>query len=85
MAKEAPYMQSINLMEFHLKVPYMFEKPITFTEEETMPLIHPHNDVIVVNLCIVGRRVFRILVDNGSLAEILFTSALNIKNLVKQG
>ncbi|KAL5545054.1 hypothetical protein UlMin_008838 [Ulmus minor] len=43
---------------------------------------HPHTDAIVVTLCIAGRKVFRILVDNGSSADILFKSTFNRMNLV---
>ena len=84
MAREAPYLQRINLTELCFKAPRMSEQPITFTEEEARPLIHPYNDTIVVDVQIVGRRVFWILVDNGSFADILFTSALNQMNLVRQ-
>ncbi|KAL5558658.1 hypothetical protein UlMin_034869 [Ulmus minor] len=73
----------INLTELYFKVPCMSKQPITFTKEKARPLIHPHNDAIVVDLRIAGRIVFQILVNNGSFVDILFTSVLNRMNLVK--
>ncbi|KAL5549382.1 hypothetical protein UlMin_004613 [Ulmus minor] len=51
-------------------------------ESEARGLWHPHADAIVVTLHIAGRKVFRILVDNGSSADILFKSTFNRMNLV---
>ncbi|KAL5563317.1 hypothetical protein UlMin_033064 [Ulmus minor] len=51
-------------------------------ESEACGLWHPHTDTIVVTLRIAGRKVFRILVDNGSSADILFKSTFNRMNLV---
>ncbi|PON80772.1 hypothetical protein PanWU01x14_003280 [Parasponia andersonii] len=44
---------------------------IIFTEEETRRLIHLHNDALVVVLKIANGQVFPILVDIGSLVDIL--------------
>ncbi|KAL5540991.1 hypothetical protein UlMin_042564 [Ulmus minor] len=49
---------------------------------EARGLWHPHTDAIVVTLRITGQKVFRILVDNGSSADILFKSTFNKMNLV---
>ncbi|KAL5552139.1 hypothetical protein UlMin_002315 [Ulmus minor] len=51
-------------------------------EGEARGLWHPHTDAIVVTLRIAGRKVFRILVDNESSADILFKSTFNRMNLV---
>ncbi|KAL5562369.1 hypothetical protein UlMin_032116 [Ulmus minor] len=51
-------------------------------ESEARGLWHPHTDAIVVTLHIAGRKVFRILVDNGSSTDILFKSTFNRMNLV---
>ena len=81
MAREAPYLQSVNLTELSFKVTCMSEQPITFIVKENIPLIHPYIDTIFVDLQIEGRRVFWILVDNRSSADILFTLSLNRMNL----
>ncbi|KAL5576998.1 hypothetical protein UlMin_018697 [Ulmus minor] len=44
-------------------------------------LWHPHKDAIVVSLRIASRKVYKILIDNGSSADILFRSTLNRMNL----
>ncbi|KAL5562775.1 hypothetical protein UlMin_032522 [Ulmus minor] len=67
---------------FHQKIPRLSDDPIIFTESEARSLWHPHTDAIVVTLRIAGRKVFRILVDNGSSADILFKSTFNRMNLV---
>ncbi|KAL5565983.1 hypothetical protein UlMin_029147 [Ulmus minor] len=64
------------------KIPRLSDNPIIFTEGEARGLWHPHTDAIVVTLRIAGRKVFRILVDNGSSADILFKSTFNKMNLV---
>ena len=56
------------------KVPYLSNKPIIFTEEEASGLWHPQKDIIVIALRIVGQKVYKILIDNGSSANILFKS-----------
>ncbi|KAL5538453.1 hypothetical protein UlMin_044111 [Ulmus minor] len=64
------------------KIPRLSDDPIIFTESEARGLWHPHTDAIVVTLRIAGQKVFRILVDNGSSADILFKSTFNRMNLV---
>ncbi|KAL5552509.1 hypothetical protein UlMin_039910 [Ulmus minor] len=64
------------------KIPRLSDDPIIFTESEARGLWYPHTDAIVVTLLIAGRKVFRILVDNGSSADILFKSTFNRMNLV---
>ena len=53
------------------------EEPIAFTEEDAQGVQFPHNDVVVVSLNIADYDVRRILVDNGSSADILFYSAFS--------
>ncbi|KAL5540020.1 hypothetical protein UlMin_043975 [Ulmus minor] len=64
------------------KIPHLSNDPIIFTEEEASGLWHPHKDAIVVSLRIASRKVYKILIDNGSSADILFHSTLNRMNLV---
>lgn len=45
---------------------------ISFTEEDAKWVHHPHSDALVINVYIGSRSVHRILVDNGSSANILY-------------
>ena len=51
------------------------EESITFTEEDAREIQFPHNDAVVVSLNIADYDVCHILVDSGSLANILFYDA----------
>ncbi|KAL5544739.1 hypothetical protein UlMin_008523 [Ulmus minor] len=73
---------ALNLAEHRDKIPCLSNEPIIFTEEEASGLWHPHKDAIVVSLRIASRKVYKILIDNGSSADILFHSTLNRMNLV---
>ncbi|KAL5541984.1 hypothetical protein UlMin_009694 [Ulmus minor] len=77
-----PFPHQVNSTGHKEKIPRFSDDPIIFTESEARDLWHPHTDAIVVTLRIVGRKVFRILVDNGSSADILFKSTFNRMNLV---
>ncbi|KAL5544988.1 hypothetical protein UlMin_008772 [Ulmus minor] len=77
-----PFPHQVNLTGHKEKIPRLSDDPIVFTENEARGLWHPHTDAIVVTLRIAGRKVFRILVDNGSSADILFKSTFNRMNLV---
>ncbi|XP_058082505.1 uncharacterized protein LOC131230631 [Magnolia sinica] len=50
---------------------------ILFTDEDAQGIYHPHDDALVVNLTIANRKVFRILVDTGSSADVLFNQAFD--------
>ncbi|KAL5561406.1 hypothetical protein UlMin_031153 [Ulmus minor] len=77
-----PFPHQVNLTGHKEKIPRLSDDPIIFTESEARGLWLPHTDAIVVTLRIAGRKVFRILVDNGSFADILFKSTFNRMNLV---
>ena len=52
------------------------ESPIVgFSEEDARRLHHPHDDALVVNICVGDYNVHRVLVDNDSSADILYYSA----------
>ncbi|KAL5576446.1 hypothetical protein UlMin_018145 [Ulmus minor] len=72
----------INLTRHKEKIPHLSNDPIIFTKDEARSLWHPHMDAIVVTLHIARRKVFRILIDNGSSIDILFKSILNKMNLI---
>ena len=48
---------------------------IGFSEEDARKLHHPHDDALVVSLQVGDYNMLRVLVDNGSLADILYYSA----------
>ena len=45
---------------------------ITFTKEDLRDFVPHDNDPIVVSLVTAGRKVHRVLVDQGSLADVMF-------------
>ena len=52
------------------------ESPIIgFLEEDARRLHHPHDDALVVSIRIEDYNMHRVLVDNGSLADILYYPA----------
>ncbi|XP_065623881.1 uncharacterized protein LOC136065108 [Quercus suber] len=51
------------------------EPNISFTDEEAKRIHHPHDDAIVITLLIADYRTRRVLVDNGSSADILYYPA----------
>uniref|UniRef100_A0A2N9IUL1 Retrotransposon gag domain-containing protein n=1 Tax=Fagus sylvatica TaxID=28930 RepID=A0A2N9IUL1_FAGSY len=53
------------------KTPRLEDLPITFTEEDARKVVHPHDDALVVTLEIAGYSTRRVLIDNGSSADII--------------
>ena len=51
------------------------KQAITFTDEDAERVHHPHDDAIVITLFIVDYTTRRVLVDNGSSADILYYPA----------
>ena len=51
------------------------EPAIIFTDEVARRLHHPHNDTIVITLAIANYTIRRVLIDNGSSADILYYPA----------
>ena len=48
------------------------EQAITFTDEDAERVHHPYNDSIVITLLIANYMTRRVLMDNGSSADILY-------------
>uniref|UniRef100_A0A2N9FLD8 Uncharacterized protein n=1 Tax=Fagus sylvatica TaxID=28930 RepID=A0A2N9FLD8_FAGSY len=57
------------------KKPRLEDLPITFTEEDARKVFHPHDDALVVTLEIAGYSTRRVLIDNGSSADIIYLTA----------
>ena len=50
---------------------------ITFSDSDLEGFQHPHDDPLVVSAVVANKTVHRVLVDNGSSADIIFASAFN--------
>ena len=48
---------------------------IEFSEEEAQILYHPHDNALIISLRVEDYNKHRVLVDNGSLADILYYPA----------
>ena len=57
------------------------EQAITFTDKDATRIHHPHDNAIVITLLIVDYTTRRVLVDNGSSADILCYPAFQQMNL----
>ena len=57
------------------------EQAITFTDEDAARIHHPHDDPIVIILLIANYTIRRVLVDNGSSADILYYPTFQQMNL----
>ena len=51
------------------------EQAITFTDKDAGRVHHPHDDAIVITLLIANYTTRRVLIDNGSSADILYYPA----------
>ena len=66
-----------------MHVNFTYEEPpsvphetMYFTNEEAKRVVHPHNDAIVLKAQVANNLVKRVLIDNGSAADIIFKSTL---------
>ena len=57
------------------KIPRVYNPTIEFSEDDARRLHHPHDDALVVSLQIGDYNMHWVLVDNGSLADILYYQA----------
>ena len=67
--------QSVQLSERSPRARTTDEQAITFTDENAERIHHPHDDAIVITLLIADYTTERVLVDNGSSADILYYPA----------
>ena len=80
-AREVMLGHRINMAEHVAKLSKRENTVISFTDDEARRLLHPHTDALVVTLSVANGKVFRILIDTGSSADILFTSAFRQMNV----
>ena len=71
-AREIALRHQINMAEHVTKLSKKENTTISFTDDEARCLIHPHTDALVVTLSVANGKVFCILTDIGSSADILF-------------
>ena len=50
---------------------------ITFSDSDLEGCQHPHDDLLVIRAVVANKTVHRVLVDNGSSADIIFASAFD--------
>jgi hypothetical protein len=56
---------------------------ITFSDEDYEGVYLPHSDALVVTMVIANHKIHRVLVDNGSSADILYKSAFDLMKISK--
>ena len=64
--------QNVQLMGSTPKIAWREGPIIGFSEEEARRLHHPHNDALVVSIRVGDYNIHQVLVDNGSLVDILY-------------
>ena len=72
------YLRMVQNVQLTNSVPKMaqIENPIIgFLEEDARRLHHPHDDALVISIRVGDYNTHRVLVDNGSLADILYYPA----------
>ena len=72
------YLRMVQNMQLTGAVPRIAQREsptVGFSEEDARRLHHPHNDVLVVSIGIEDYNMHRLLVDNGSSANILYYPA----------
>ena len=67
--------QNIQLSRRPLRTRRADEQAITFIDEDAGRVHHPHDDAIVITLLIADYTARRVLINNGSLADILYYPA----------
>ena len=57
---------------------------ITFSDSDLEGCQHPHDDPLVVRAVVANKTVHRVLIDNGSLSDIIFASAFDKMGIGKE-
>ncbi|XP_030940186.1 uncharacterized protein LOC115965135 [Quercus lobata] len=76
--------QNIQLTGYAPKLALVNNPVIGFTEEDARRLYHPHDDELVVNIWVGDYNTYRVLVDNGSFADILYYPAFQQMRIEKE-
>ncbi|XP_065634274.1 uncharacterized protein LOC111985009 [Quercus suber] len=76
--------QSVQLSGRSPNAGTMDEQAITFTDEDAKKVHHPHDDAIVITLLIADYKTRRVLIDNGSSADILYFPAFQQMRLGRE-
>ena len=76
--------QNIQLTGFVLKMAGVDNPIVRFSEEDTRRLYHPHDNALVVSIWVGDYKIHRVLVDNGSLADILYYLAFQQMRIKKE-
>ena len=58
------------------KLPW-FDTTITFSDSDMEGCQHPRDDPLVIRVIVANKTIHRVLVDNGSSVDIIFTSAFD--------
>ena len=66
---------NVQLIGFVPKIAQMDNPVIGFSEEDARRLHHPHDDALIISLQVKDYNMHRVLVDNGSSADILYFPA----------
>ena len=64
--------QNIQLIGYALKMARVDNSAIGFTKKDARRLHHPHDDALIVSIRVEDYNTYRVLVDNGSSADILY-------------
>ena len=76
--------QNVQLTGTVLKIVRREGPIIRFSEEDARHLHHPHDDTLVVSMRVGDYNMHRVLVDNGSLADILYYPAFQQMRINKE-
>ena len=76
--------QNVQLSRRSPKTSTPDKQAITFTDEDASRIHHPHDDAIIITLLIADYSTRRVLVDNGSSADILYYPAFQQMNLGRE-
>ena len=76
--------QNVQLTGYVPKMVRIDNLVIGFTEEDARCLHHPHDDALIVSICIGDYNTHRVLVDNKSFADILYYPAFQQMRIRKE-
>ena len=76
--------QNVQLTGTVLKIARREGSIIGFSEEDARHLHHPHDDALIINIWVGDYNMHRVLVDNDSLADILYYPAFQQMRIDKE-